>query len=124
MKPGNPCLALSRRSLLGLAATALVLIGGHNALDAIKADAFGASYAENEFRDGNGAGIGDLEGLIASLDYTSLIFAVAIGWVIWGDTMTPVELTGAAIVMGSALFIAYRERRRHGQGPSDRPAGT
>lgn len=62
--------------------------------------------------------------LIASLDYTSLVFAVAIGWVVWGDTMTPTELAGAAIVMASALFIAYRERRRHGEGPSDRTAGS
>jgi drug/metabolite transporter (DMT)-like permease len=62
--------------------------------------------------------------LVASLDYTALIFALAIGWAVWGETMGPLELLGAAIVIASALFIAYRERRRHGEGPSDRVAGT
>ena len=62
--------------------------------------------------------------LVASLDYTALIFALAIGWAVWGETMSALELVGAAIVIASALFIAYRERRRHGAGASDRAAGS
>ncbi len=64
--------------------------------------------------------------VIAPMDYTSLLFALAIGWIVWGEGMTPLQLAGAGIVIGSALFIAYRERRRRtetaGIPPSESPS--
>lgn len=41
--------------------------------------------------------------------YTGLIFALLLGWVVFGDWPEPLTLLGAAIVVGSGLFTFYRE---------------
>ena len=46
--------------------------------------------------------------LVASLDYTALIFALAIGWAVWGETMSPLELLGAAIVIADGDLTPSR----------------
>jgi drug/metabolite transporter (DMT)-like permease len=35
-----------------------------------------------------------------------------LGFLLWGDVPEPRLLLGAAIIAGSGLFIAYRERAR------------
>src|SRR5687768_2571940 len=39
--------------------------------------------------------------LVAPLDYTGLIWATAIGWMFWGDYLTPPMIIGAVIVVAS-----------------------
>ena len=51
--------------------------------------------------------------LAAPFDYTSMIWAVLLGFLIWGDVPTAGVLAGAALVIGSGLFILHRERVRH-----------
>ncbi|SKA33405.1 Permease of the drug/metabolite transporter (DMT) superfamily [Enhydrobacter aerosaccus] len=46
---------------------------------------------------------------VAPFDYLRLPFAVFVGWLIWGEMPVIWTYIGAAIVIGSALYIAYRE---------------
>ena len=49
--------------------------------------------------------------VVAPFEYTSLIFSVAIGYFAFGDVPTWQVLVGGLIVVGSALFIIFRERQ-------------
>ncbi|HVY52735.1 MAG TPA: DMT family transporter [Devosia sp.] len=49
--------------------------------------------------------------VIAPFEYTSLVFSVIIGFVFFGDVPTWFMLIGGVIVVGSGLFIIYREHR-------------
>ncbi len=46
---------------------------------------------------------------VAPFDYLRLPFAVFVGWLIWGEMPVAWTYVGAAIVIASALYIAYRE---------------
>lgn len=48
---------------------------------------------------------------IAPFRYTGLIWALVLGWVLFGDWPAPLTLLGAAIVVATGLFTLYRERR-------------
>ncbi len=48
---------------------------------------------------------------VAPFDYLRLPFAVFTGWLIWGEMPVIWTYVGAAIVIGSALYIAAREAR-------------
>ena len=49
--------------------------------------------------------------IAAPFDYTSMIWAMAWGYLLWADVPTVGVLAGAALVIGSGLFILYREQR-------------
>jgi drug/metabolite transporter (DMT)-like permease len=44
--------------------------------------------------------------------YFSLVWAMILGFAIWGDIPTAALLTGSAIVVGSGLFLLWRESSR------------
>jgi drug/metabolite transporter (DMT)-like permease len=46
---------------------------------------------------------------VAPFDYLRLPFAVFVGWLIWGEMPVIWTYVGAAVVIASALYIAYRE---------------
>ena len=46
---------------------------------------------------------------VAPFRYTGLIWALVLGWLVFGEWPDPVTLFGAAIVVGSGLFTLYRE---------------
>lgn len=48
----------------------------------------------------------------APFDYTALVWAAVIGWMVWRDFPEPVVWLGAAIVVASGLYIIHRETRR------------
>jgi len=49
--------------------------------------------------------------VIVPFDYTQLLWAVLLGWLIW-DTHAPVTTwMGAAVIVGSGLYTVYREHR-------------
>lgn len=48
---------------------------------------------------------------IAPFDYTMMIYALLIAWLIFGEVPEAQVLTGSAIVVGAGLFILLRERR-------------
>jgi len=48
--------------------------------------------------------------VVAPLDYTGMVWATVLGFLVWGDVPTPPVLAGAAVVIGSGLYILHRER--------------
>jgi drug/metabolite transporter (DMT)-like permease len=50
--------------------------------------------------------------VIGSFRYASVLWAIAIGYVIWGDVPNPLAFAGIAVVIGSGLYILHRERVR------------
>jgi drug/metabolite transporter (DMT)-like permease len=49
--------------------------------------------------------------VIAPFEYTSILFAVAFGWWLFGDAPSPTMGAGSAIVIGAGLFVIWREHR-------------
>src|SRR6185437_4429670 len=49
--------------------------------------------------------------VVAPFEYSSLLFSLVIGYAYFGDVPTVFMLVGAVIVVGSGLFIIYREHR-------------
>jgi drug/metabolite transporter (DMT)-like permease len=49
--------------------------------------------------------------IIAPFEYTTMIWALLFGWVMFGDLPSGTMLTGAAIVAGTGLFIVWREHQ-------------
>jgi drug/metabolite transporter (DMT)-like permease len=49
--------------------------------------------------------------VIAPFDYTSLIWALPIGWVLFGQLPDRYVLAGGILVAGAGLFVIWRERR-------------
>jgi drug/metabolite transporter (DMT)-like permease len=66
--------------------------------------------------------------LVAPFEYTTMIWALLIGWFAFGQWPQTVVLAGAAIVAGAGLFVIYREHRlgleraKEVEMPSQRPA--
>ena len=50
--------------------------------------------------------------VVAPFDYTQLLWAVALGWLIWSDAPSLATWCGAAIIIASGLYTLYRERKR------------
>jgi len=48
---------------------------------------------------------------IAPIDYTSMAWAILLGYLIWGDVPSLTVFAGIALVVASGLFILYREQR-------------
>ncbi len=49
--------------------------------------------------------------MLAPFDYSSMIFASLIGWVVFGELPTPAILSGAALVIAGGVLIIWRERQ-------------
>ncbi len=50
--------------------------------------------------------------VIAPFDYIALIWAVALGWLVWRELPDAATWTGVAVVIASGLYILHRETRR------------
>jgi drug/metabolite transporter (DMT)-like permease len=50
--------------------------------------------------------------VVAPFEYTALIWAALLGYVLWGDVPGPTALVGTAIIVASGLYILHREARR------------
>ncbi|MGO4572321.1 DMT family transporter [Microvirga sp. 2TAF3] len=49
--------------------------------------------------------------ILAPFEYTTMIWALLLGWFVFGDLPTFAVMIGAAIVAATGLFIIWRERR-------------
>lgn len=49
--------------------------------------------------------------VVLPMDYSSLIWAALIGWLIWESWPVPATWIGAPLIIGSGLYIAWRENR-------------
>lgn len=54
--------------------------------------------------------------------YTSMVWAILLGWLVWSEAPTPTMLLGSAIVVASGLYILHREVFRARQKLSAQPA--
>ena len=54
-------------------------------------------------------------GVVAPFDYTQLIWAAILGFLVWGEAPHAATLAGAAVVAASGLYILHRELRRFRQ---------
>lgn len=85
-----------RAPLTGATATWLILAGIFGGFGQI-AMTFSYRYAEPS--------------LLAPFDYTSMIWAVTFGFLVFGEIPAALVLIGAAIVTSAGVFIAFREHR-------------
>jgi len=49
--------------------------------------------------------------VVVPFDYSQLLWAVLLGWAIWGTHPRPTTWIGAAVIVGSGLYTVYREHR-------------
>jgi drug/metabolite transporter (DMT)-like permease len=49
--------------------------------------------------------------LLAPFEYTAMVWAFVLGYVLFGEIPTPVILLGAVIIAASGLFVIWREHR-------------
>jgi drug/metabolite transporter (DMT)-like permease len=49
---------------------------------------------------------------VAPFDYTQLVWATGIGFLVWGELPHLTTLVGAVIVAASGVYILHREMRR------------
>ncbi len=118
----------------------VVALGGGSAIDLAKAVALSVlilpfGWVSPTWQGGLGlAAIGVISGLgqilwtqafrlvpaaiLAPFSYTSMIWSIGLGFLIWGDMPTAVLIGGACVVAMSGLYILYRETiRRQSQRP-------
>jgi drug/metabolite transporter (DMT)-like permease len=50
--------------------------------------------------------------LVAPFDYTSMLWALVLGYLAFGEFPTALGFLGAAIIAGAGLFVIWRERQR------------
>lgn len=48
---------------------------------------------------------------IASFDYTTLIWGMLLGWLIWQEIPEPLTLIGAGVIIVAGLYVIFREAR-------------
>ena len=49
--------------------------------------------------------------VVAPFDYSQILWAVLLGWTIWGTAPDWATLAGAALIAASGLYTAFREHR-------------
>lgn len=49
--------------------------------------------------------------VVAVVSYSSIVWAILFGWLIWNDWPLPIVFAGAAVVIASNLLIVWREKR-------------
>jgi len=59
--------------------------------------------------------VGDVAA-VAPFRYTALLWAMAFGWIFFGQFPDALTLAGAALIVGSGVFTLLRERRRNRPG--------
>ena len=48
--------------------------------------------------------------VVVPYQYTMIVWAVALGWLVFGDVPDAFTLTGAAIIIAAGLYILWREQ--------------
>lgn len=57
--------------------------------------------------------------LVLPMDYSSIVWAAALGWLRWGNWPSGTTWGGAAIIIASGLYIVWREHVRQRQAASE-----
>jgi drug/metabolite transporter (DMT)-like permease len=48
--------------------------------------------------------------VVVPYQYTMIVWAVALGWMVFGDVPDAFTLSGAAIIVAAGLYILWREQ--------------
>lgn len=56
--------------------------------------------------------------VVAPFDYTSMVWATALGWLIWGDVPVFWTILGALVIVASGIIIVLREAARSEKSPT------
>jgi len=51
-------------------------------------------------------------GLVAPYTYSALIWAVGLGWLVFGDFPDAVTLVGMAVIVAAGIYLSWSEQRR------------
>lgn len=54
--------------------------------------------------------------IVAPMQYSQIIWAAILGWLLFGESMTPTMVTGITIIIAAGLFILGRSRTRPAAG--------
>jgi drug/metabolite transporter (DMT)-like permease len=65
--------------------------------------------------------MGDMS-VTAPFRYVSVVFAIALGYAIWGETPDTLTIAGSAIIIGAGVYTLSRERRMRGPTPATNAA--
>jgi drug/metabolite transporter (DMT)-like permease len=49
--------------------------------------------------------------VVAPFRYTVIVFAIIVGYLVWGDVPDLLTLLGTAIIIATGIYTFYRERR-------------
>ena len=49
--------------------------------------------------------------LIAPFDYVSMIWAIIVGWFLFGELPQSIIMIGASIVVAAGIYVIWRERQ-------------
>lgn len=61
--------------------------------------------------------------MLAPFDYTSMVWALVLGYALFGETPTAMIVLGSAIIAAAGLFVIWRERQLAQAGKRDDAAG-
>lgn len=56
--------------------------------------------------------------LVAPFRYTGVLYAIVVGYLVWGDVPNALAWSGIALLVASGLFVLYRQRRRASLAPA------
>ncbi|MGV8938833.1 MAG: DMT family transporter [Allorhizobium sp.] len=118
----NPWAMQFQSGLWGLALCSLVLIAGHGSGSALFDPAMPDTEASLYLLGvGLSAAVSSMLGVyayraapastLAPLQYFEIVSATALAWMVFGDFPDALKWLGIAIIIGSGLFIIWRERR-------------
>ena len=48
--------------------------------------------------------------IVSPFRYTAILWAIILGYVLWGDVPNPLAFTGIVVLVGSGLYLMHRER--------------
>jgi drug/metabolite transporter (DMT)-like permease len=65
---------------------------------------------------------GDIS-FVAPFRYTGLLWAIVLGFIVFGDVPDAAMIIGSATIVGSGVYTLYRERQRGGEKPAAESTG-
>jgi drug/metabolite transporter (DMT)-like permease len=65
--------------------------------------------------------LGDMS-VTAPFRYVAVVFAIALGFLVWGDVPDTMTLAGSAVIVGTGVYALYRERKVKGRVRAERDA--
>jgi drug/metabolite transporter (DMT)-like permease len=79
-------------------------------IDLVLLAAMGVLATLNQYAYTKGISIGDTAAM-APIDYTRLVFAIALGYLLFGEMPSALTMAGAAVIIASTLYITLQEIR-------------